>query len=236
MRTFVAKSPQTIKAFNILQAAANLPVNIAIIGERGTGKETLVNEVFPHIPRYSVASLPQKIESKEIFIRDFENIENLHFFMRSIQGVRLIVAVTKFQEELDEFFPIQVTIPPLRERPEDLEELKHIYIQKVKEEFELEEFPQDFIPDLQSNAISLKKSIYEKALLSSMDEEEIMQLLEQYLENRVEEGYKELLYLFEVPLLRAAKKKCKSVLAMSKALELNRATLTSKLKRYASKI
>ncbi|BCD67202.1 sigma 54-interacting transcriptional regulator [Nitratiruptor sp. YY09-18] len=236
MQYFIAKSPQSIKALNVLRAAANLPVNIAIIGERGTGKEALVNEIFPKITHYSIASLPENIEAKELFIRDFENVENMHLFMQKMRGKRLVVASTLHNDAIDEFFPVQVTLPPLKERPEDLEELKKTYMQKVKEEFKLEKFPEDFIPDLQSNAISLKKSIYEKALLASFDEKKVMELLEDYLQTRVDEGYKELLYIFEVPLLRAAKKRFKSALAMSKALGLNRATLTKKLQKYSSKL
>ncbi len=234
MQRFIAKSPQTIKALNVLRVSANLPVNILIVGERGTGKETLVNEILPHIPRYSVATLPQRIEEKEIFIRDFENVANLKEFMKRMQGVRIIAAATDYKEAYEEFFPVKVTIPPLKERPEDLKELKRLYIKKVQEEFEIEGIEEDFLPDLRTNAISLKKSIYERALFASMDEEKIMQLLEHYLGSRLEDGYKGLLYLFEVPLLRAAKRRYKSVLAMSKALGLNRATLTTKLQKYTT--
>ena len=236
MQRFIAKSPQTIKALNVLRVSANLPVNILIVGERGTGKETLVNEILPHISRYSVKTLPQRIEEKEIFIRDFENVANVKEFMKRMQGVRIIAAATKLQEAYEEFFPVKVTIPPLKERPEDLKELKRLYIKKVQEEFEIEGIEEDFSPDLRINAISLKKSIYERALFASMDEEKIMQLLERYLDSRLEEGYKGLLYLFEVPLLRAAKRRYKSVLAMSKALGLNRATLTTKLQKYSAKV
>ncbi len=56
--------------------------------------------------------------------------------------------------------------------------------------------------------------------------------MEKHLENRLEEGYKNLLYLFDVPILRAAKRKYRSNLAISKALDLNRATVTAKMKKY----
>jgi hypothetical protein len=55
--------------------------------------------------------------------------------------------------------------------------------------------------------------------------------LERHLEKRLEEGYKNLLYLFDMPFFKAAKKRYKSVLAISKAVKLNRATVQGKMKR-----
>lgn len=236
MQNFIAKSPSSIKVYNVVKAAVKLPVNIMILGEVGTGKETLVSSLFDKIPRYSVANMPESLESETVFVRDFENVSDVIAFMRRYEGVRIIAAATDARSIYEEYFPIVVTIPPLRERPEDVEALKKLYTKKAREEFELENFDEDFAVDLSKNAISLKRSVYERALFATMDEAKMMAMLEEFLEPRIEEGYKELLRIFEIPLLRAAKKRFRSVLAMSKALQLNRATLTTKLKRYGSKV
>ena len=236
MQQFIAKSPSSIKVYNVVKAAAKLPVNIMIIGEMGTGKETLVSTLFDKIPHYSVAAMPENIESETVFVRDFENVQDVIAFMRRYEGVRIIAAATDERAIYEEYFPIVVTIPPLRERPEDVQALKEAYIKKAREEFELDHFDEDFPVDLSKNAISLKRSVYERALFATIDEAKMMQMLEEFLEPRIEEGYKELLRIFEIPLLRAAKKRFRSALAMSKALQLNRATLTAKLKKYSTKV
>ncbi|NPA03322.1 MAG: hypothetical protein GXO61_00510 [Epsilonproteobacteria bacterium] len=234
MENFIAKSPQSLKVLNVLRVSASLPVNILIIGEKGTGKETLVNSVFANIAKYDPLELEEGLipEEKEFFVRDFEKINDAISFMNRFKGYRIVAATTKPKKVLEEFFPIRLTIPPLRERKEDLEELKKLYIQKVKKEFELEELPRDFEVDLSKNAISLKRSIYEKALLEKMDEERFKQMCEEFFYPRLEKGYKKLIEFFEIPLLKAAKRKYKSALAISKALGMNRATLTGRLKKY----
>ena len=220
-----------------MRVSANLPVNIMIIGEVGTGKETLVNTVMPTIAKMNANEVIDKdLDMKSLFIRDFENIKDVIAFMKRHEDKRIIAASTEYRSSYDEFFPVIITIPPLSQRQEDLEELKRHYIQRVKEEFELESFEEDFEVDLSKNALSLKRSIYERALFEMIDEKRIMKLLEEFMADKIERGYKELLYLFEIPLLRAAKKKYKSALAMSKALQLNRATLTTKLKKYETKV
>ena len=237
MKRFIAKSPQTVKAMNVMRVSANLPVNIMIIGEIGTGKETLVNAVLPTIAKANANDIKDlEADMKSLFVRDFDNVTDVIAFMKKHEDKRIVAASTEYRSIYDEFFPVIITIPPLSQRPEDLEALKRLYIQRVKEEFELESFDEDFEIDLSKNALSLKRSIYERALFEMIDEKRIMKLLEEYLVERVEMGYKDLLYLFEIPLLRAAKRKYKSALAMSKALQLNRATLTTKLKKYEAKV
>ena len=236
MQSFIAKSPASLKVYNVVKAAARLPVNIMVLGEIGTGKETLIRSIFDQIPHYSVSTLPQKIESDTIFVRDFEKVQDVIAFMRRYEGVRIIAAATDERSIYEEYFPVLVTIPPLCQRPEDVEALKRAYIHKACEEFEIEGLDENFSVDLSKNAISLKRSVYERVLFATMDEEKMMRMLEEFLEPRVEEGYKELLRIFEIPLLRAAKKRFRSALAMSKALGLNRATLTTKLKRHGFKV
>jgi len=230
---FIAKSPVSQKLLNTLRVSANLPVNILICGEEGTGKRTLVQSLFKDIVLMSVDEVKEDFESKkDCYIYDLHRCSNLKALMQKLEGARVIATTNDYKEVYEEFFPVILHIPPLRQRPQDLEALKQRYIEEAKREFELEDFNEDFRIDLSKNAISLKRSIFTAAVMQSIGEEEMMELLEQVLAPRLEEGYKELLYLFEVPLLRAAKKRYRSNLAISKALKLNRATVTSKMNRY----
>ncbi len=51
-------------------------------------------------------------------------------------------------------------------------------------------------------------------------------------EFKVERTYKQLLEVFEIPLLKAAKKVYKSQLQMANKLNINRITLRKKLNKY----
>jgi len=87
------------------------------------------------------------------------------------------------------------------------------------------------ISNLANNAHSLRKSIYFSYLFETIGEEEILLFLEKYLGENLEgeNSYKDLLYLFEVPLLKASTKKYKSQVQVAKHLGLNRITLRKKL-------
>ncbi|MRJ02088.1 MAG: hypothetical protein GXO19_04380 [Epsilonproteobacteria bacterium] len=231
---FIAKSPKSQKLLNTLRVSANLPVNILIWGEEGTGKRTAVENIFKEALPMSVEEAENSLPDgkKEIFIYDLHRSTDPKRLLEKFKESRIIATSTIYRELYEELFPVILYIPPLRERPEDLEAIKELYIDQVKRDFDIEELSGEIPIDLSKNALSLKKSILTYAVLSTINEEEMMQLLERILSERLEEGYKNLLYLFEVPLLRAAKKRYRSNLAISKALQLNRATVTNKINRY----
>ena len=60
-----------------------------------------------------------------------------------------------------------------------------------------------------------------------MSSEDMKTSLEDFIYNKLDEGYnyKDLLEIFEVPLLKASKKKYKSQLQMANNLQINRITL-----------
>ena len=230
---FIAKSPISQKILNTLRVSANLPVNILIWGEPGTGKQTLVETVFKDITTISVDEVKEQLpKNKDIYIYDLHKCMKFDSMMEQLKEHRVIATSNEYNERYEDYFPILLHIPPLKDRPEDLEFLQQYYIKEVNRDFDIQLDSQQIKIDLSQNAISLKRSIFTYAVLSSLNEEQIMDLLQRQLEPRLEEGYKNLLYLFEVPLLRAAKKRFRSVLAISKALGLNRATVTSKINRY----
>jgi len=88
--------------------------------------------------------------------------------------------------------------------------------------------------DLSLNGISLKKSIFKSIFNNSLNDNELMKSFEEFLfeEVKKDKTYKELLGLFEIPLLNASKKAFKSQLKISNQLGINRITLRKKLDQY----
>jgi DNA-binding protein Fis len=62
----------------------------------------------------------------------------------------------------------------------------------------------------------------------------MLQAMENYITKNLENGatYRDLIKIFEIPLLKAAKKIYKSQLQMADKLEINRITLRKKIHHY----
>ena len=71
-------------------------------------------------------------------------------------------------------------------------------------------------------------------MLKSLNDEDMQESLEYFLLQKLKNNkdYKELLKIFEVPLLKAAKVQYKSQLQMATNLKINRITLRKKLDQY----
>lgn len=234
MQHFIARSESSKKLLNTLRISANLPVNILIVGERGSGKRTLAKEVFEDLDFYTPAQLGQlQNYPSTLGIEEIESVRNLASFFENLQGRRIIALAEELHPEMEEYFPVILHLPPLSQRPEDFEALKSYYIQQAKKDLELGEFACEVPREL--NAIELRKEIYKKAVLKALTDEEVMEFLEGFFEKKLPDEYKSFVKYLDVPLLKAAKKRYGSVLAMAKALRLNRATLTTKLKKYGLK-
>ncbi len=116
---------------------------------------------------------------------------------------------------------------------EDVEALINIYLDEVKEivREDVKFNRKNFVPDLLDNSISLKKQIYSHAFLENITVNELMYLIENYLEDKIgtNSDYRNNLYIYEVPLIRAGLKKFKSQLQLADRLGLNRNTLRKKI-------
>ena len=229
MEPFIAHSPHSVKALNTLRVAAELPVNILVVGEEGSGKRALIQTVFPSL-KIVEASDALIDEAKELGLVELEKIEEPKRFLQKFQDQRIIATSKELYPDYEEFFPVIIELPPLKERLEDAKVLMKRYKEQIEDEFgfKLESENSDF--DLTNNK-TLKRSILLEAMKSSLEEKELFSLMEHYLKPRLEEGYKSLLYLFDIPFFKAAKKRYRSVLAISKAVKLNRATVQTKMKR-----
>jgi DNA-binding protein Fis len=88
--------------------------------------------------------------------------------------------------------------------------------------------------DFSKNSISLRESIYRGVVFDSIDEKQVKSLLEGFLLKEMDKRaeYKDLLEIFEIPLIKASRAKYKSQLQMASALNINRNTLRKKINQY----
>jgi len=230
---------------NILQSALlsiNLPVNILIIGSSGLGKKLLAKQISPNTDTFDALKLEELINSSKIDISLFEkvilhNVDKLlneKEFFKSCEHIKIIATSRVNLNKSESSFAVKLVLNNLDENIEDLEIIKEHYIKEAM--FLSSNFKKnDNIKyDLSQNGISLKKSIYKSIFNESMEINELESLLEKYIFKQLtlNKTYKDLLEIFEVPLLKASKMAFKSQVKMSKALDINRITLRKKIHRY----
>jgi len=241
METFLSTSDKIqhiIKSFNLTKT---LFVSSIIIGEPHTGKKSLARYIFPNAPL--VSGLNQKeveiaLENHdEVIITDFEKLSNQSSL--NLSNKRIIATANYMGNPalIDEIFAFIYTMPTLQERPEDVNHLKNIFIKEALSTLMIEDniFEPDNIPlNLTKNSKSLKKSIFLHLLKYSMDDKDIKEILYYYLLKHLDgnDGYREYLGLYEIPLIEAGLKKFGSQLQLSQVLGINRNTLRKKIHEH----
>jgi DNA-binding NtrC family response regulator len=238
---FITASDASSKAFKTASLLKTLTVNALIMGESGVGKRSLASYILPDAPVIDASNfeeLLQALESaNEIIITNIDNSPNIKRLIDVISGLGVRIIATSKQalqsEAIDELFSVQFDIPPLSERVEDVELL-------VKK-FALEAFSlfggtdkfnkKNFTPDVSQNASSLRRQVMINYLLQDIKDTELMEIIENYLAPKLgsNSDYRNNLYLYEVPMIKAGLKKFKSQLQLSDRLGLNRNTLRKKI-------
>lgn len=242
MKKFIANSPSSKKILNIALMSSSLPVNVLIIGQKGVGKKLLCTKVLPNATYFDALVLEQALinqtinldEYQELIVTNIDKVLNKKEFMEYLKNIKIVATCEFNPSEIDSSFAIKIDVPPLKERPEDLEELVNIYIKEASSIYGYEIDIEQIDMDLSQNGISLKRSIYKNLLLKSLKKEDIEQSLENYFlrEFELNKDYKDLLEVFEIPLLNAAKVKYKSQVQMANHLNINRMTLRKKIDQY----
>ena len=241
---FIAASKPLKEALKSANLLKSLKFNTLLLGQPGTGRHTLARLMMPDAPLVhgDDANLYTQIEKHPRLIVDrMEKIASTGKFFQAVKkyGVQIVaIAPEDFAEEYRAFFSVHIVLPPLAERPEDIAPLAEKFRQEVGALFG--EGSEAFVVDLESvdlseNAFSLRRSVMLQYLLTTVDEAEIMRIMESHLASRMEEGedlYRRLLYLYEVPLIRAGTKKYRSQLKMSQVFGLNRNTLRKKIQEW----
>ena len=241
MDKFVSFSPSSKECLRTALLSKDLPVNTLLIGEKAVGKSELAKLISPKAPTYFLTELEEKLISgeldlealSEIVILDINKSSSCKYLIEQFEqkSIKIIATTTTLNQTLEEKFLVKVNIPPLRDRVEDVEFLTNNYINEAKRLFLIDKEFENIDIDLSSNAISLKKSIFRTVLFDSLTKSDVMHILEEFLlkEFEKESAYKELLPIFEIPLLKAGEKAFKSQLQMAKNFDINRNTLRKKL-------
>jgi DNA-binding NtrC family response regulator len=243
---FLTASNASVEAFKTANLLKGLGVNAMIFGERGTGKLTLARYILPHAPVIDASHFDELLDAiethREVIIHHLDNIANLKRLVEIIQKNKTrVIATGGFRyssDQLDEIFTIRLALPPLAQRSEDVVILIDAFVKEARSTLgKSEPFDLDgFVPDLSENAISLRRQVYLHYLFDSINENDLMGIMEHFMMDKLgsNNDYRAFLHLYEVPLIRAGIKRFKSQLQLSDKLGLNRNTLRKKIAEHAA--
>ena len=235
-------SKEALKSANLLKS---LDINALITGENGVGKVTLAKYIL-NAPVVDGSKnidiiLNLILEHKKLIISNFDKVKYLDILFETLKKnkTRIIATTSKdiFNKISDKFFSLSINLPPLRERREDVYPLAKKFLEDAKRDFGFDDIDieiKDDKLDLQRNCYSLKFSIYKLVIKELMDEEDIMQMLQELFLERLGSGndYRDNLYIYEIPLIKAAFLKFKSQLKIADKFGINRNTLRKKINEY----
>lgn len=244
MGDFIANSEVSKNALNMANLASTLPVQVLIFGEIGTGKRSLANVVAPESNRYDALVLQEQIREgifklddiESVIITDIHRITNIKQFIEKLEehNIKVVATATEEKESFGEKFAVRIDLLPLIQRPADMKVLSESYLQEANKLFGSSVHINDITLDVARNAHSLKESIYRGVLFDSVDRDQVLGLLEKFLYRQmdIQTEYKDLLEIFEIPLINAAREKYRSQLQMASKLNINRNTLRKKINQY----
>jgi DNA-binding NtrC family response regulator len=243
MQQYIANDEISKEILNSAKLLQSVNVHALIIGENGTGKKSLASYILPKSKIYNARVLQQDIidevsliSNEEIIIDKIYELTNIELFLKWINEKQIrIVAIStteNLNQKLKDIFSINIELPTLKNRELDTKALVQKFSKEACETLDMSTISESkLITNNSNNAHSLRKSIYLSYLFQTIGEEEILLFLEKYLGEQLEteNAYKNLIYLFEVPLIKASMKKYKSQVQVAKNLGLNRITLRKKL-------
>ncbi len=238
---FITASDASSKAFKTATLLKTLSVNALIMGENGVGKKSLARFILPEASIIDASQHQELLlvldSNNEIVIVNIDSSPNLKILIAKIVQTKTRVIATSNQslndESLNELFSVQFDIPPLHKREADIPLLMQKFLGEASSLFGGEENIdyEAIIPDLSSNATSLRRQVMIKYLLENIQDTELMDIIQNYIAPKLgsNNDYKEFLYLYEAPLIKAGLKKFKSQLQLADKLGLNRNTLRKKI-------
>ena len=246
MQEYIAKDSISKEILNSAKLLQAVEVNALILGENGVGKKSLAKYILPQSEIYEAKNLQKDIvddvltlQNEAIIIDKINEITNIDIFLKWIEenSIRIIAIspTENLNQKLKDIFSINLEIPVLSKREEDTKALVNKFSQEASAILDMPLILlSKLIINISNNSHSLRKSIYFSYLFETIGEHEILMFLEKYISENLygENSYKDLSYIFEVPLLKAATKKYKSQVQVAKHLGLNRITLRKKLEIY----
>ncbi len=246
MKNYIAEDEISKEILNSAKLLQAVNVNALIIGHDGVGKKSLAKFILPNSKIYNAKNLQKdihddviKLQDDAIIIDKIQNITNIDLFLKWIDDNSIrVIAISNsdtLNQKLKDIFSINLEIPDLYKREKDTKLLVQKFSKEACETLDMEPVQNSkLIVNTSNNAHSLRKSIYFSYLFETIGEEEILMFLEKYLSEHLdgENTYKDLIYLFEVPLIKASTKKYKSQVQVAKNLGLNRITLRKKIDQH----
>lgn len=238
---FITLSNASKEAFKTATLLKTLNVNSLITGEDGVGKKTLAQYILPNATIIQASDFDASISalhnSNQVIFTDLHSSPNLDILIENIRNNDVQVLATSKEyistEHIDDIFSVKFSIPPLSQRQEDIAGLIEIFLEEASVLFgdKTTVLRDDFIPDVSSNASSLRRQVMMYYLFQDVQEKELMDIMENYLATRLgsNSDYRNFLYLYEAPLIKAGLGKFKSQLKLSDKLGLNRNTLRKKI-------
>ena len=237
---FLASDESTKEIMKTAVLVQSLSISVLITGERGVGKSLLAAEILPEA---AVANGENEDEVAALLLRSnaviIENFDRIHRVEKLELDKKRIVATASRpidQSVIDRFFGITLHIPPLAERPNDVQLLAQTFLDEAKNilminrNIEVE----NISLDIKDNAHSLRRSIYTALLLDNVDEEELIKLLHKFFGEKLREFegidiYRDYLHLYDKPLILAGLNEYGTQLRLATALGINRNTLRKKI-------
>lgn len=246
MQEYIAKDSISKEILNSAKLLQAVEVNALILGENGVGKKSLAKFILPKSEIYEAKNLQKDIaddiltlQNEAIIIDKIHEITNIDLFLKWLEenSIRIIAIsnTENLNQKLKDIFSINLEIPSLSKRDEDTKALVNKFSLEASSILDMPIISQSkLIINISNNTHSLRKSIYFSYLFETIGEHEILMFLEKYISENLsgENSYKDLSYIFEVPLLKASTKKYKSQVQVAKHLGLNRITLRKKLEVY----
>ncbi len=242
---FIAKNRASIEALKSANLLKSLEINAIILGEEAVGKTTLAKYIIDAPVVYGDEDL-KKIDTlasqhKNIIIKDFDKIKNEDTLYEILKRYKTrIIATSKqnIQDKVyDKFFSLSINIPPLKERKEDIYPLSNKFLEEAKRNFGIKDMEVDIKKvklSLKRNCYSLKLDIYKYIIEQLLNESDILDMLENLLIDRLgsKNDYRNNLYIYEIPLIKAGFKKYKFQLQIAEQFGINRNTLRKKINEY----
>lgn len=239
-REFLAAAESTREILKTAHLVKGLSINVLIVGEHGTGKSFLAQEI---LPTAAVADGANEEETAQLLLRsDSLIIENFDRVPRpdrlELEGKKIVATTARpiDQNVIDRFFGITFNLLPLKDRPADVPLLAAAFLREARStlmvERSLDLSKMSF--DLKNNAHSLRRSIYTALLLDDVGENELLSMMEKFLREKLKEAsginlYRDYLYLYDRPLIEAGLAEYGSQLKLSNILGINRNTLRKKI-------
>jgi len=236
---FLSNSSQIDNIVKGLTLTKSLFVSSLLYGEAYTGKKTLIQSLFPNSV-YVDANNPIELQlalenNSELIIYNFEKL--LNFESINFENRRIIAIANHIEHsvKIDKKFAFIYKMPSLKER-EDLELLIDFFQDQTQKELMLD-YPIQLNRNqlnLSQNIKSLKASLLKQLIYKTINQEDIKELLHNYLSENMEgnNAYREFLGLYEIPLIEAGITKYKSQLKLAQILGLNRNTLRKKIQEH----